>query len=448
MLNLLCSKKSSGAGPMQGYKITNVERSRKYGVAANSLRMLRTKASEKFKLQNCRVYLAKDGVEVLDEDYFQTLPAQILFVVAEKDVIVKTDFELLYDAIKSTHSELLQAGSLAREFVNSNQDEVLKLLQQAQRSQDEQTAKSRRNEHAAWFEGIDTKSGHTKEEIMQRRGQDRIRGYYYKTKDELTKCAIYRKNLMAKELIDEMLELFRHLLIGFDYFSCIFDRNHSVRLPDSNVSNLVFGNEEDNSDETDAQTIPSKRLKIAIKKSLENDGNTIDKYKVALCGASGDFRCMGLWNEKRCRYPAHAINPYASRENMILFQVWNLDHQVELSRAVLPSIVDNVARMIANETDAICKIHNRRGKKLSVITYFIELFTLGNLKLVHIVCHDKSIHDLISRGAIICDKCAEYKYIKEFQSKIRFNKDALMYCLQNDARKHEKSYESEICIRL
>uniref|UniRef100_A0A8D8G1B9 (northern house mosquito) hypothetical protein n=1 Tax=Culex pipiens TaxID=7175 RepID=A0A8D8G1B9_CULPI len=91
MFNIRSSpKKSSGAGPLQGYKITNELRSKKYGVAADSLRMLRKKAEEKFKLENCRVYLAQDGVEVLDEDYFRTLPAQVLFVVAERDTIVKT----------------------------------------------------------------------------------------------------------------------------------------------------------------------------------------------------------------------------------------------------------------------------------------------------------------------------------------------------------------------
>ncbi|XP_062551288.1 uncharacterized protein LOC134216412 [Armigeres subalbatus] len=431
MLNFLSSKKPSGAGPLQGYKITDVDRSRKYGVAADSLRMLKTKASEKFKLQNCRVYLASEGVEVLDEDYFSTLPAQVLFVVAERHVIVKTDFQLMYDAIKSTHSELLQAGTLAQEFVSNNQSEIAKLLSNAQRSQDEQTLRSQRSEHAEWFEGIDEKSGQTKEEVMQRRGQDRIRGYFYKTKDELTKCAIYRQNAMAKELIDEMLDLFRQLLSGFDYFSCMFDRSYPRRLADGEFSNLVLTTDEHNQnqsgDEVDASRAMPKRMKLAIEKSLQNDGNVIDKYRVALCNARGDFACMGLWNAVKCTYEAHLINPYVSRENMILFQVWNLDHQVEIRRTVLPSIVENLKRVIENEADAICKIHNRRGKKLSVITYFIELFTLGNLKLVHIVCHDKSIHDMISKGSIICDKCAEYKYIKEFQTKLRLNKNGLMY---------------------
>lgn len=53
MFNIRSSpKKPSGAGPLQGYKITNELRSKKYGVAADSLAMLRTKAAEKFKVND------------------------------------------------------------------------------------------------------------------------------------------------------------------------------------------------------------------------------------------------------------------------------------------------------------------------------------------------------------------------------------------------------------
>lgn len=60
----------------------------------------------------------------------------------------------MYDAIKSSHSELLQAGTLAKEFVSNNQSEIAELLQNAQRSQEEQTLRSLRSEHAEWFEGL------------------------------------------------------------------------------------------------------------------------------------------------------------------------------------------------------------------------------------------------------------------------------------------------------
>uniref|UniRef100_A0A182M0H1 CIDE-N domain-containing protein n=1 Tax=Anopheles culicifacies TaxID=139723 RepID=A0A182M0H1_9DIPT len=419
MFNLFSAKektKTTG-GPLQGYKITDVERSRKFGVAADSLRMLRAKASEKFKISECRVYLAQDGVEVTDEEYFRTLPAQILFVVASKDTIVKTDFELMYNAIKSAHTDLLHAGELAQQFVSNNQPEISKILCNAQRGRDDLIQRSARTEHAEWFVGIDDRAVKTKEEVMKRRGQDRIRGYFYKTKDELTKCSMYRASPMARELIDEMLELFRQLLVGFDYFSCMFDRSCQRRIelkPDNT-----------DADEPDAQRIPPKRLKLLVQNSL-GPNCQIERYNVALCSELGDFRCMGVWKDERCRYVSHRINPYASRENLILFQVWNLDHQIEISRTVLPSILDNVERMVSREGDAICKLHRRKGKTLSVITYFLELFTLSNLKLVHIVCHDKTVHELISNGTIICDRCEEYKYIKQFQRNLRSKKDALL----------------------
>ncbi|XP_058059770.1 DNA fragmentation factor subunit beta [Anopheles bellator] len=411
---------------LQGYKITDVARSRKYGVAADSLRMLRAKASEKFKIAECRVYLAQDGVEVMDEDYFRTLPAQTLLVIADKDAIVQTDFELMYNAIRTTHTDLLNAGELAKQFVANNKPEISKILVDAQRGRDDLIRRSSRQDHEQWFEGIDDRVVVTKEEVMKRRGQDRVRGYFYKTKDELTKCALYRANPLAREVIDEMIELFRQLLAGFDYFSCMFDRSCQQRVT---VEEKPTDGDHHNSsaDETDAQLrIPPKRLKLLVQRSLGQDC-WIEQYKLALCSELGDFSCMGLWEDKWCRYGSHRINPYASRENLILFQVWNLDHQIEISRTILPSILHNVERIVSRgKGEAMCKRHRRKGKKLSVITYFLELFTLRNLKLVHIVCHDKGTHDLISNGTIICDRCEEYQYIKQFQLRLRSNEDALL----------------------
>lgn len=41
------------AQPSKGFKVTSVERDKKYGIAANSLRMLKEKAAEKFKVLIC-----------------------------------------------------------------------------------------------------------------------------------------------------------------------------------------------------------------------------------------------------------------------------------------------------------------------------------------------------------------------------------------------------------
>lgn len=98
--------------PLKGYKITTVNRQQKYGIAADSLKMLKDKASAKLKvstledvfwpcfsilnmpislqIDNCRVYLAKDGTEIQDETYFETIESQTLFVIASADTPVKT----------------------------------------------------------------------------------------------------------------------------------------------------------------------------------------------------------------------------------------------------------------------------------------------------------------------------------------------------------------------
>lgn len=42
------------------------------------------------KIDDCRVYLAKDGTEVEDETYFETIEPQTLFVIASSNTQVKT----------------------------------------------------------------------------------------------------------------------------------------------------------------------------------------------------------------------------------------------------------------------------------------------------------------------------------------------------------------------
>lgn len=42
------------------------------------------------QIDNCRVYLAKDGTEIQDEAYFETIEPQTIFVIASADTPVKT----------------------------------------------------------------------------------------------------------------------------------------------------------------------------------------------------------------------------------------------------------------------------------------------------------------------------------------------------------------------
>lgn len=77
---------------LKGYKVVkNCDRSRKYGIAANSLESLLKKAQDKLNIEigNCNLFLP-DGSVVDTEDYFQSLPAQTLFIIAIANEEIKS----------------------------------------------------------------------------------------------------------------------------------------------------------------------------------------------------------------------------------------------------------------------------------------------------------------------------------------------------------------------
>ncbi|XP_055382020.1 DNA fragmentation factor subunit beta [Condylostylus longicornis] len=410
---------------MKGYKITDNQRSRKYGIGANSLKMLKEKAKLKFPIKDLRLYMAKDGFEVSDEDYFETVEPQTLFVVAGPDEEVTTESDLEYQRMKA-ETPMLQIADIVYDFIEKNPEKFRKIINEYEKrkpliNNNEKTLLSRKSDHSEWFEGSEDRC-QTKEEAMARRSQDRIRGYYYKTKDELTKCKLYRTNPKARQIIEKILEKFRYLLIGCDYFSMLFDRS----CPKKHEILKEF-------DEIDARgaNVPNKKIKQMIKEyTIKTE--LLDEWTVSLCTERGDFYCHGPFssgvgkkenktdrngnNSSKSNTICnnkHQINPYASRENLILFQVWNLDHQIELSRTILPSLIENI-RQLVEETNLKCKIHKRKQVvDISVLEYFLEIFSVKNLKLVHIVCHEKCQRANKSNGRLICEDCDEYKILKE-----------------------------------
>lgn len=323
---------------------------------------------------------------------------------------IHVDFELMYDVIRTVHSDVIKTGEIIRGFVAENRSEFDKFLQDFQRttqSTNEKLLASDRESHAEWFDGVPA-SVSTKEEVMARRSQDRIRGYFYKTKEDLIKSDIYKRNKSARPIIDNVVEMFRIFLTGTDYFSTLFDR----KCPNKH---RLCAADDDEEDEADGEPTPRKKFKQAVVSAFQKFPLKED-YCVSLCTDTGEFRCHGLWDGARCTYPSHCINPYSSRENVILFQIWNLDHQIEISRAVIPSLLEQI-RHIADD-EAICMQHKRPAETISVLRYFLELFTMENLKLVHIVCHDKGSHALQSRGGVICKKCDEYKTLEKILQRI------------------------------
>lgn len=258
---------------------------------------------------------------------------------------------------------------------------------------------------------------------MSRRAQDRIRMYFYKTKEELLKTneiALPQKQLQAL-ILDLNTRLKMNKFHGY-----YFDR-------------ACAGNENMKS----------------------------------ICDIWGTFTCQGRWDKDKCLYhPPHSINPYVSREARIIFQTWNLDHNKERSRSITPAIrsalracgadsydyhrfVDGRGRNVENGKicgplkgqivlfgsdkvldgqNVILVRQNENKEKIvvrdrdeidenikdQIVTYvsrdqnvenqnvkgivsfgnvnldvkaiYDDLFTVANLKLVHIVCHDKGAH--------------------------------------------------------
>lgn len=319
---------------------------------------------------------------------------------------------------------MINSGNAIREFIYENRH-LFKMQMKACRNTVGKSLSSSREDDADWFKGkhsthtlimIHFQLGHfpniagqptnlnTKEKVMFRRSQDRVRGYLYKTKDELTSAQLYKTNKKAREMIDLLVEIFKHLLTGVDYFGTYFDRQCANRHP----SVIQFTKLVD--DTIDGET-PRKKLKENLKQLID-EHNLSENLCVSLCTEEGDFICQGIWNRADCQYDDHTINPYASRENAILFQSWNLDHQIEISRAILPSLIDKVAEIVSSKR-VMCPTHNRRCVNVSVLTYFFEIFTIKNLKFVHIVCHDKGAHELKSNGYVICEMCEEYTFLKQ-----------------------------------
>lgn len=92
MLNFFSRTQSSVERPVRGFKVSlNSDRTKKYGLAAGSLEAFRLKVLQKFGLKNFNLFLT-DGslIDPTDEEYFMTVPAQSVIIVAENGDDIKT----------------------------------------------------------------------------------------------------------------------------------------------------------------------------------------------------------------------------------------------------------------------------------------------------------------------------------------------------------------------
>ncbi|CAK1546995.1 unnamed protein product [Leptosia nina] len=346
----------------KGYKVTDVRREKKIGIAAESLQELIEKSCKKFGFNvscaECRLYVAEDGTLVDDDEYLKTLPPQTLFILLQKSEKMVTDFDYYYNMIRSTKKDYIDTGRAAKEFLDTNLRDKFKLFQRYINAADNaKTLLSERSQDPDWFAGLEP-SEKTKEQSMSKRIKERMRGYYYKTKTALQSSELYvhSKNGGSKKYIDQFLVDLRKLLEGSKYNEGYFNRKY--------------------------------------------------EKEQRMCDETGLFECGGLWNNNRCVYEnEHIINPYRSREERILFQTWNLDHRIELSRSIIPTILQALNNIYIGKlycTD--CRSNTNYGN-IETERYYLQIFTRENLKLVHIVCHYKGKHDAASDLYTICQKC-------------------------------------------
>lgn len=396
---------------LMGYKVTNASRTRKVGVACRSLRELKEKACTKLKingkLEDISVFLL-DGSEI-DEEYFSTLKAQTTFIIQKPGEKILTDAELLYETLKRVNIDYLMAGDEILKFLSENLKTKIAILNSVLNNDDSKTHLSSRVDHPDWFRGLDTTYS-SKEAYMHRRCQDRVRGYLSKAVEQIKSSDIFTTNRRARQHLLRVIAFFRLQLKEDHYYGHYFDRSKiSNEIKNKNDNDNVSDNNGNGSEEVDSASqlcydhCPCKLrnydyLNLFNVESDEIDARRIQQtqedeeiqsyYKVTpgkerkwitLCDHKGEFKCDGVWNKDKCTYDGkHKINPYRSKEELVLFSTWNLDHRIERSRTLIPQLLQLSQEEQLSQKD--------------VVEIYDNLFTIKNLRLVHIVCHDKGAH--------------------------------------------------------
>ncbi|CAL7952337.1 unnamed protein product [Xylocopa violacea] len=394
---------------LKGYKVTDVNRTRKVGVACRSLQELKRKACAKLNVTNdlaeVSIYLL-DGSLIDEEEYFCTLKPQTTLILQRPGEKVLSDADRLYDTLRHVNIDFLTAGEKAAEFLTEKLRTKVAVLNSALNKDDSKTTLSSRDEHPEWFRGLETNCA-TKEAYLHRRCQDRIRGYLYKTIEQIKSSDVFAKDRRARKQLLYAIAFFKMQLKEDHYFGYYFDRSRAkvegakgadepdssecydhcpcrLRWLDDATYFRLFGPMEQACDDVDAVKRKNERNSRAEEEEAEENCPYKIRRKeirtcVALCDRMGEFRCCGAWNEDECSYgERHRINPYRSREELILFSTWNFDHKIERSRTIIPFLLKLASQGDTNETE--------------LFEIYDNLFTLKNLRLVHIVCHDKCSH--------------------------------------------------------
>lgn len=308
---------------------------RKVGIVASTYRDFLKKCRAKFTLKKEKALIVTldDGTEI-DEEYFEFLDSDTELHVSSMEEYKIPDFinqlaVFLHDCLKQQpkiHDKVLE---LLQEALSSTKARAL--LELLAEFSDLSSVSSRESD-TEWFKGLNTKFK-TKESVMRNSAETRVRGYLDNTKRELLS-----DNPPEDSPCRQVIAFFKQQLSNCRYNAKYFDRTAE----------------------------PHERL----------------------CDAQGLFKCEGPYDEENCP-GIHFINPYTSREARIIFSTWNLDHVIEKSRTVLPTLKAALSGSRSSEVN-LSYFHNllfchKTGTNKN---------SSGNLKLVHIACHVKKPHQL------------------------------------------------------
>ncbi|XP_052829677.1 DNA fragmentation factor subunit beta isoform X2 [Octopus bimaculoides] len=261
-----------------------------------------------------RVVLEDDGT-LVDSSYFKRLPPQTVFVLLRKDEKWSGIMNMIQNIFKADGLDL-------QEILKSDAgDELLEKIKKVMKeTQDDRSCLELRSEDENWFADV-KKTFKRKSEYMNYKAQSRVKKYYSDASAKLRKDVDQEISKVIQKLIDQL----KTKLEKNSYQGAYFDRTAS---------------------ETER-----------------------------ICDSDGWFNCEGKFDENTCK-KSHKINPYSTRENCMLFALWDLDHIIEKTRVVIPMVL-KAAKMKKTKQILSCdKIYNL-------------LFTRQNLKLVYKECHDK-----------------------------------------------------------
>nr|KAG5707431.1 hypothetical protein BaRGS_005398 [Batillaria attramentaria] len=232
--------------------------------------------------------------------------------------------DLIYEALSRLHNTARRAelADQIRELMtDENAPEKISIMSQYLEMLEMDIDSEERYEDEDWFEGLNKKYK-TKSEVMRHSAQQRIRSYYVSAKEQIQREA----DGDTKELLLDLLEEINNELKSNDFHGSYFDRQAAARQ--------------------------------------------------RLCDKKGWFQCQGAFDRDTCD-KLHTINPYASKGYRQLFGLWNLDHIIEKSREVIPTVIE-----AARTKPKYAELNWQEAYRL--------LFTKDNLKLVQVGCHKKA----------------------------------------------------------